>query len=303
MKFLLFDFNKLTFIDPLTFASLTWLQEIYCNTLSVGNMKALQENIIKQNQSTFMDDVSHIASYHDIDSLLSSFEAFKRVERISLFTNRHKIKLFKSIDTRTLKRLTKVVTLGLSTLHTDLSVHIAKYKPFVNKPECLMLKFLNAFTSIVKNWSNTLLAFCAHFNDYGGIAVLMSYLSSDVLKTSLLDKINDDSKYSFMILMSIVGNLLSSLYNLIKKEDQRYKNRIVELNAFECLLRIAEKFDSIGDFRLKSYLCLSEIIDDKNVNHLVNIKVKFFLLKKKHLINSEAKFLNFLIFFFKEVLL
>lgn len=273
LKFLIFDFNKLTFIDPATFSGMTSLQEIYCNTLAVGNMKALQENIINHNEASFADDIAHVASYRDIDILLGSFEAFKRVERISFFTNRHKIKLFKSIDTKTLKKLAKVVTLGFNMIFFDLDYHIAKYKPFVNKRECLILKYLNAFTAIIKNWSNTLVSFCAHFFDYGGIKIIIDYLNSETLKQSLVDKINDDSKYLFMILMNIMGNLLSALYNLIKKEDVRFKKQIIDLNAFDCLVRIAEKFDSIGDFRLKSYLCLSEIIDDKNLDHLVNIKV------------------------------
>lgn len=273
LKFLLIDFNKLTFIDPATFSSLSSLQEIYCNTLSVGNMKALQENIIKHNEKTFLEDVNHIASQRDINSLLSSYETFKRVERVSLFTNRHKIKLFKLIDSKTLKKLAKVVTIGLNVIFADLKTHIAKYKPFVNKPECLLLKYLNAFTSIIKNWSNTLISFCSYFYE-NGTKVIMSYLNSEVLKTSLIEKINDDSKYLFMILMSIMGNLLSSIYNLIKKEDKRYRNRIIELNAFDSLIQIEESFDAIGDFRLKSYLSLSELFDEKNsVKDLVNIKL------------------------------
>lgn len=272
LKFLMFDFNKLTSIDPATFSWSHSLQEIYCNTLSVDNMQALQENIIKNNQASFLDDIANIASYSDVESLLNSFDAFKHMERISFYTNRHKLNLFKLIDKNNLKNVTKVITLVINTIFSDLSYHIVKYKPFVNKLECFKLKFLNVSIAIIKNWSNTLVSFCDNFYQYSGIILLMNYLSSEVLMTNLLQKISEDAKYSYEILMSIMSNLLSSLYNLIKKDNKRYKNQIVELNAFDYLLKIAKTFDSIGDFRLKSYLCLSEIVNDKNVNHLVKIK-------------------------------
>lgn len=150
--------------------------------------------------------------------------------------------------------------------------HICKYKPFTDKPECWALQFLEAFTSIIKNWSNTLIAFCSHFYNYSGIKILLNYLNSEVLKTNIIAKIQDDSKYSFMALTNIFGNTLSSLYNLIKKDDKKYRTQIIELNAFPCLIKIAERFETVYDFRLKSFLCLSEIVDDKNISNLGDIK-------------------------------
>lgn len=266
-----FDFNKIRFMNPITFKHLQSLLEIYCNTVTPDNMKALQENIIKLNRQTFIDDINLVASFKDIASLLQSAEAFKCIERVSIFTNRHKIELFRLIEPKTLKRFTKVITIGLNYIFTDLGTHISKYKPSVDKPETMVLRFLGAFTSIIKNWSNTLPAFCNYFHDYSGIKIAINYLNSEVMKKSIIDKINDDSKYTFILLIKIYASLLSTVYNLIKKEDPKFKNELVSLNAFESLIKIAEKFDSVGDFRFLAYLCLSQLADVSNVSHLRKI--------------------------------
>jgi Leucine-rich repeat (LRR) protein len=273
LKVLKFDFNKITFIDTSVFSSLASLTEIYCNTLSVSNMKALQENIIKLNKDKFLQDINCIVGFKETDKMLESVEAFKAIDRISLFTNRHKIELFKLIETKTLKRFTKVVTFSFNFIFNNLAFHIAKYKPMINRPECLVLKFLNAFTAIIKNWSNTFALFCSQFFEYSGVAIVLNYINSPVLQQSILDKISDDSRYLFMILLNIYGSLLSTLYNLMKKEDKKFKAQIVELNAFESLIKVVAKFENISDFRFLAYLCLSGLVDDRNVSNLANLNL------------------------------
>ncbi|RNA32125.1 insulin-like growth factor-binding complex acid labile subunit [Brachionus plicatilis] len=237
------DFNQITFLKPDILANLDGLLEISCNTIDVNNMKELQEKI-----------------------------ALEILQRLSLFTNRHKVELFSTIQPKVLETLTKTLIKIIEDIYQDLSSHINNFKPFVQNAKCFRIRFLSYIISIFKNWSKTLKLFCQYFDDFSGLEIALKYLNCADLKKNILLKKDSDSKYSYMILVDIYGDLLNLVYNSILN-DQKLKKKFSDFNCFDSLIETAETLNNVSDLNFKTYLIISEIIDDElNLKRLKNIK-------------------------------
>ncbi|CAF1045213.1 unnamed protein product [Brachionus calyciflorus] len=271
LKLLRVDFNQIISLNPDIIKHLNSLLEISCNTISINNMKELQEKIISLNKSSFLLNIEFINSFDDVDLIFNSYEALEILQRLSLFTNRHKAQLFSTIQSKDLKTLTKILIKMIENIFQDLSSHIRNFKPFTQKPKCYRLRFLSYTLSIFKNWSKTLKLFCNFFNELSGIEILLKYLNSNCLKKNILEKKDNDSKYTYIILVDIYGDLLNLVYNLIIS-DQESKKKLSENNCFDFLIETAETLNNVSDLDFKTYLIISELIDDEpNLKRLKNI--------------------------------
>ena len=273
LKVFKFDLNQITRIDADLFKSCKSLLEIFCNTLEPSNMKQLQENIIATNKTDFLSCIEFICNQPEACNLADSIEAYEKLDYISYFSNRYKLELFKLIDEAKQNKLLTLIIHNVGSLSKNLQLHIDRFKPFIYKPETVAIKVFESLIAILNNWTNVSSSFCKMLAEKSGIQLLIGLLNSDILKSNILTLVNSDSKYMYAVMLSIYSNLLSLVYNLIKKTYAEFKQEFVEQKTFECLIKVAETFDQISDFRLKSYLSLASIFEDKDVSQLENLKL------------------------------
>lgn len=81
------------------------------------------------------------------------------------------------------------------------------------------------------------------------------------------------SKYSYKIAITTYSNCLSVIFNIITKPMSELKQKVIDLNGFDILIKVSEHFENISEFRLKSYMCIGNIFVDK-----VSFFVVFFIV-------------------------
>ena len=105
-----------------------------------------------------------------------------------------------------------------------------------------------------------------------GISIILGIIDSKEFRTQISQMEQRISKYSYKIATTIYSNCLSIIYTLISKHSHEFKQQVIQQNAFTILMKVPESFETISDFRLKSYMSISNIFDEENVEQLVHIK-------------------------------
>lgn len=173
--------------------------------------------------------------------------------------------MFQSVSEMVQSTLIKNITEGIGYLFQDYDVHINKYRPFQYESDKMAFRILECLTQIAKNWSISVY-FCEEFVKYGGSDLILSIIESDIFKMKIPSLEKEQSKYSFNIAKNTYSNCLSIIYNLITKSNNEIKEKVIDANAFEILIKVSEFFENISDFRLKSYMCIGNIFVDKVSN-------------------------------------
>lgn len=105
-----------------------------------------------------------------------------------------------------------------------------------------------------------------------GISIILGIIDSKAFKNQISTMEQRFSKYSYKIATTIYSNCLFIIYILISRHSHEYKQQVIDQNAFDILIMVPEFFEDISDFRLKSYMSISNIFDENNVNQLVHVK-------------------------------
>ena len=262
------DFNQITALDVACFeAAVTRASflELYCNTLRSRDMRAIQSSIIAVHSRSFVANIQFVCDQHDAGLLLSSPDAYKRLETISLFSDRYKKELYRLMDEATERRLIALLVTQLAALLPSIDHHIRRFKVFMfDSPEFYALKFVEVLAHIVRNWSNFSLKFCkALVAAPLGLRTLFAYLNSDTLRAHIFAQMNSDSKYSLQAMVNIFLSMCATCYNLTNKESVRLRRALCEHDAFGCALRVASIYgEQFSDIRLRAYMIVANLLDE-----------------------------------------
>ncbi len=262
LKTIHLDFNHIIHIEPDLFANCSTLLEAYCNTISPISMKHIQHQICENNRAQFLEAITFICSFTEPELMLNSSEACQKLAYVSYFCHKQKLGLFQAISDSDQNILIKNIAESIGYLFSDYDTHIEKFKPFYNESDRIAFKVLEWLTTIAKNWSYSA-SFCKSFAKYDGVKHILAIIDSDVMRSKIPNLEQKQSKYSYKIAVTTYSNCLSVIHNLITKPMSELKQKVVDLNGFNILIKVSEHFENISEFRLKSFMCLGNIFVDK----------------------------------------